>query len=498
MRHPCGSDHIRAALAALLLALAPAMAATAADPPASSSAVDAAVRQGRWEELRRRALEEAVLLDPSSARTIGALAAAGATDAALAAARRSAPALRTTLLLSVAEQATQLPPRRRLDIVGEAGQSASAAGVLAQIGAGNAIAVALAYAHLGDDTEARQAWQRALAMAAATTPPVAASLVRRMAETSIGETTNATPEWLLAGLSREVTLLAAGADRGFAHLALAQAWRQRGAQAESLAQLEAAMSAGSSETRRADRQLVLKAAARIAVQWDMPEIALRQVDADALAIEFTAYHARHRDRALALKTLERIGSDGLYVSHRSSAMVAAVQETIARGDAGEAAFYIERFGELLPLTRVDLWVRLARLQAEQGARDSTARTLTQALAVIPDTPDPHASNRRDVATLLRLTRSLDELGRAAEARTAFAAAARQADYISLRRNDERAMSRIALARFCTARGDRRLAAAQLRQAWLEFHSPLATRPLPAVDHADVLLAFAEASGELAR
>ena len=121
------------------------------------------------------------------------------------------------------------------------------------------------------------AWQRALAMAAATTPLVAASLVRRMAETSIGGDHNATPEWLL-GQGEAVPARKASLIR--------------------LARREAARS-----PNRCAAALDVRRAAPIGAKGGGPHRAVghagdRTAPVDARWREFTAFAQWHRDRAL--------------------------------------------------------------------------------------------------------------------------------------------------------------------------------------------------------
>lgn len=466
-------------VAAALLAM-PAAASTLVD------AIDQGIKRKNWTQVERGSLRWALEIDPGVS-TVQAMAAAGMTDEAMAAAHAARPWDRPRLLMATV-RGSDLPAPRRRDIVKAAFEAAQAESIRPEMRAKELADVAMAFANLGDEADARRTFDAALA-----------SAKRGAADGAYGVLVGGLvlpggamqwPIWMLDGVAGQTSEVPAS-DKVQVHKALAIGYFRHRQPMKARAHLETALAAARDMSERRARRIAIQSLVSIALDHDDIDVARRHGDLRELGAEMAAFFARRNEPAKALAEVAKLGDGNLYVSPKAAAAGAVIRSAIDRQSIGEAVSYCVALCEFMGQEEVRVRIRIGELQAKARQIEHARSSFLRAKALLLFEPYIGA---REVQATLELALAAESAGLHALAKESALAAVRQTLYVSLaRRKAERPLAEARASQVLSALGDRQMATDMLVRAWS------GARDLP-VDHlggkpakAEALLAMAQAA-----
>ncbi|AKJ27045.1 hypothetical protein [Caldimonas brevitalea] len=448
-RHLC--NPILAAVALAVVAL-PGAALTPV------AAIDEAFRQKNWAEIERRSLRWAQEINPDVLE-VQAMAAAGMTDEAIAAARKSQPWQHPRLLLAAAD-GSDLPTPRKLEIVKAAFAAAQADAIPSRSRVEGLAQVAIVFARLSADDSAHQAFEAAMANAKLNSRDGAYGILADGLVPVTG-TTDA-PMWMLDGVASQVGDLPAS-DEVRVHRALALGYFRVHQTKKANAQLAIALSGAQKLSERREKRVAVQSLARLALDNDELDFARRHGDLDELGVELAVYYARRNEQVKALAEIAKLGSGNLYVSPKQAAALTIINDAIERRATHTAMTYCAMLCQSLGTYEIKVRTRIGQLQAQEGQRDSAKANFLRAKELLPLDPQIAA---RDVLATLDLALAAEASGLHALAKEAVEAAVEQTMYVSLaRRKAERPLSEARSSYALAELGDRAKATEMLLRAW---------------------------------
>lgn len=442
--------------------LAAFVAALGVMPVAASTRaaeVDEAFRHRNWTQIERHSVRWALEIHPD-VETVQAVAAAGLTGEALAAAR-TAPVVQRPSLLLAAASGSDLPVQRRLEIVQAAFRAAQDDAMPSVSKAADLGNTAVAFARLGEDASARLAFDAATASANKSSGTSAYGVLIDALLLAAGAN-GAPPIWMLDGVAARADI-GPGSDKVRVHRSLARGYFQVRQVAKAMAQLELALASVKDSSAAGDKRVAVQALARMALRYDAVDFARRHGELGELGGELAAYYARRNERAQALAEVARLGPGSLYVSHRSAAAMTIIGEAIDRRSVDAAVAYCTALCQLIGREEIRVRARLGRLQAQAGQHEGARANFLRARELLPLDPSMDA---RDVQATLDLAVAAQASGMHALAKETVAAAVQQTGYVSLtRRQSERPLVEARTSHALSELNDRTAATEMLLRAW---------------------------------
>jgi hypothetical protein len=467
-------------------------AVLAALPAAASTlvhAIDQGIKQKNWTQVERASLRWALEIDPGVS-TVQAMAAAGMTDEAMAAARLARPWERPHLMLAAA-RGSDLPAPRKRDIVKAAFEAAQPDSIRPELKAALLADVALAFAALGEEAEARRAFDTALASAKQASPDGAYGLL--VVGLSLPGAAMPWPIWMLDGVAGQASGVPAN-DKVQVHEALAVGYFRHRQPVKARVHLELAFAAAQDKSERRARRVAVQSLVGVALDNDEIDIARRHGELGELGAEMAAFFARRNEPTKALAEVAKLGDGNLYVSPKAAAAGAVIRGAIDRQSIHEAASYCAALCQFLGLEEVRVRTRVGELQAKARQIENARSSFLRAKELLLFGPYIGA---REVQATLELALAAEAAGLHAFAKESALDAVRQTWYVSLaRRKAERPLAEARASQVLAVLGDRPMATDLLVRAWS------GAREVP-VDHlggkpakAEALLAMAKAARAL--
>ena len=478
----CVRARIAAAVAAALVAM-PVAAATLAE------AIDQGIRQKHWAEVERASLRWALEIE-SNVSTVQAAAAAGMADEAIAAARLARPWERPRLLVAAA-RGSELPAPRKREIILAAFEAARADAVRPELRASALADVAIAFAALGQEADARRTFDAALASARQAASDGAYGLL--VGGLALPGGAGEWPIWMLDGVAGQASGVPAG-DKVRVHEALAIGYFRLLQPVKARAQLELALAHAQELSERRRRRIAVQSLVTLALHHDEIDFARRHGELGELGAEMAAFLARRNEPAKAIAEVAKLADGNLYVSPRATAAGMIIRGAIDRQSIDEAVSYCAALCPLIGQGEIRVRTRIGELQAKARQLERARGNFSRARALLLFDPFIGAS---EVQATLDLALAAEAAGMHAVAKETALAAVRQTLYVSLaRRKAERPLSEARASQVLSVLGDRAMATEMLVRAWS------GTRELP-VDHlggkpakAETLLAMAKAARAL--
>jgi hypothetical protein len=470
------------AVVAALVAM-PAAAATHAD------AIDQGIKQMNWAQVERASLRWALEIDPGVS-TVQAMAAAGMTDEAMAAARLARPWERPRLMLAAAH-GSDLPVPRKRDIVKAAFEAAQDESIRPVARPAALADVAMAFAALGEEAEARRMFDAALASAKQSSRDGAyGALVGGLV---LGGNAMQWPMWMLDGIAGQAGAVPAS-DRVQVHKALAIGYFRHRQPAKARAHLELALAAAQDISERRAKRIAVQLLVGFALDNDEIDIARRQGELGQHGAELAAFFARRNEPAKAVAEVAKLGDGNLYASPRAAAAGAIIWGAIDRQSIDEAVSYCAALCQFMGQGEVRVRTRIGELQAKARQPERARSSFLRAKELLLFGPYIGAS---EVQATLELALAAEAAGLHAFAKESALDAVRQTLYVSLaRRKAERPLAEARASQVLAVLGDRPMATDMLVRAWS------GVKEVP-VDHlggkpakAEALLAMAKAARAL--
>ncbi len=460
-------DRFTIAVAATLVTLT----ATASTPIQD---IDKALRQKNWAGIEHGSLLLAQAIYPNASEVLE-MVNAGMADEAIASTRKAQPWQRVPFLLAAAS-GNALPMPRKLKIVHAAFEVAQSDEIRTPAKVDGLADVALAYARLGANDEAHQAFNAALSNAKSGMREGAYGSLANTVVLQVGAPD--TPLWMLDEIASGTKDLPPG-EAVMLHRSLAAGYFNLHQVGKAIGQLELALSSAQALSERREKRVAVQSLARLALDHDEMEFARQSGDLNELAGEMAAFYARKNDRARALNEIAKLGPGNLYTSPRQAAVLRIINDALKQGAIDRAVSYCTELCSVLVLEEIRVRTRIGQRQVEAGQRDGARANLLRAKELVR-LGDPYIGDR-DVLATLDLARAAKASGMQDLAKETVAAAVRQTGYVSLaRRGAERPLSEARTSQVLSEFGNRDQAVEMLVRAWSEAkelaESPLGEQP----------------------
>jgi len=466
--HPKAANPFRPLCDRICVAMAAALVAIPCAASTLASDLDEAFSQKDWSAIERASLRWAQAINPEPS-IVQRLAAAGMTSEAIAAARMAPPWQRPHLLLAAAF-GSDLPTSRKHEIVKAAFEAAQAATMPSALRAASMASVAIAYTQLGNEPEAHQAFEAALANAKLNARDGAFGLLTDVLWSPSDELD--LPTWMLDGVASHADELPTN-DKVPVHRSLAIAYFRARQAGKASAQLDLALCGAQALSDQRGRRVAVQSLARVALDHDLIEFVRQHGDVDGLGVEMAAFYARRNEQAKALAEVAKLGADSLYVSHKGAAALKIINGAMDRHAIDTAMSYCATLCPSLGLEEIKIRTRIGQQQVQLGQRESAKANFVRAKSLLDVNPYLGA---RDVLATLELAVAAEASGMHALAEDVVAMAVRQTAYVSRpRRKAERPLSEARASRVLSTLGDRAMATQLLMNAWA------GTRDLPDKD-----------------